>query len=95
MNGQDRRISRRAWLAGAGAALAWSASPARALLAIAGERPLPASVESLLSRMTLAEKAGQLNLLAAAWAGGAAISLNPAGAASSFDAQLRMVRRAS
>ena len=93
MNGQDRRISRRAWLAGAGAALAWSASPARALLAIAGERPLPASVESLLSRMTLAEKAGQLNLLAAAWAGGAAISLNPAGAASSFDAQLRMVRR--
>lgn len=93
MNGQDRRISRRAWLAGAGAALAWSASPARALLAIAGGRPLPASVESLLSRMTLAEKAGQLNLLAAAWAGGAAISLNPAGAASSFDAQLRMVRR--
>ncbi|WP_433910950.1 glycoside hydrolase family 3 N-terminal domain-containing protein [Sphingomonas yabuuchiae] len=93
MNGQDRRISRRAWLAGAGAALAWSASPARALLAIVGERPLPASVESLLSRMTLAEKAGQLNLLAAAWAGGAAISLNPAGAASSFDAQLRMVRR--
>lgn len=93
MNGQDRRISRRAWLAGAGAALAWSASPARALLAIAGERPLPASVESLISRMTLAEKAGQLNLLAAAWAGGAAISLNPAGAASSFDAQLRMVRR--
>ncbi len=43
--------------------------------------------------MTLVEKAGQLNLLAAAWAGGAAISLNPAGAASSFDAQLRMVRR--
>ncbi|QXT35675.1 glycoside hydrolase family 3 C-terminal domain-containing protein [Sphingomonas sanguinis] len=93
MNGQDRRISRRAWLAGAGAALAWSASPARALLAITGERPLPASVEALISRMTLVEKAGQLNLLAAAWAGGAAISLNPAGAASSFDAQLRMVRR--
>ncbi|MCT8000309.1 glycoside hydrolase family 3 C-terminal domain-containing protein [Sphingomonas sanguinis] len=93
MNGQDRRISRRALLAGAGAALAWSASPARALLAIVGERPLPAAVEALISRMTLVEKAGQLNLLAAAWAGGAAISLNPAGAASSFDAQLRMVRR--
>ncbi|WP_375244011.1 glycoside hydrolase family 3 N-terminal domain-containing protein [Sphingomonas parapaucimobilis] len=93
MDGQDRRISRRAWLAGAGAALAWSASPARALLSLVGERPLPATVEALIPRMTLAEKAGQLNLLAAAWAGGAATSLNPAGAASSFDTQLRMVRR--
>lgn len=93
MDGQDRRISRRAWLAGAGAALAWSASPARALLSLVAERPLPATVEALIPRMTLAEKAGQLNLLAAAWAGGAATSLNPAGAASSFDSQLRMVRR--
>ncbi len=93
MDGQDRRISRRAWLAGAGAALAWSASPARALLSLVAERPLPATVEALIPRMTLAEKAGQLNLLAAAWAGGAATSLNPAGAASSFDTQLRMVRR--
>ncbi|WP_347093923.1 glycoside hydrolase family 3 N-terminal domain-containing protein [Sphingomonas parapaucimobilis] len=93
MDGQDRRISRRTWLAGAGAALAWSASPARALLSLVGERPLPATVEALIPRMTLAEKAGQLNLLAAAWAGGAATSLNPAGAASSFDTQLRMVRR--
>ncbi|WP_294196962.1 glycoside hydrolase family 3 N-terminal domain-containing protein [uncultured Sphingomonas sp.] len=92
-NGQDRHLSRRALLAGAGAALAWSASPARALLATVAARPLPAQVEALIGRMTLAEKAGQLNLLAAAWAGGAAISLNPAGAASSFDAQLRMVRR--
>ncbi|GAM02283.1 glycoside hydrolase family 3 N-terminal domain-containing protein [Sphingomonas parapaucimobilis] len=93
MDGQDRGISRRAWLAGAGAALAWSASPARALLSLVGERPLPATVEALIPRMTLAEKAGQLNLLAAAWAGGAATSLNPAGAASSFDTQLHMVRR--
>ena len=81
MDGQDRRISRRAWLAGAGAALAWSASPARALLAMVGSRPLPTAVEALIPQMTLVEKAGQLNLLAAAWAGGAAISLNPAGAA--------------
>ncbi|KQN89783.1 beta-glucosidase [Sphingomonas sp. Leaf231] len=88
-----RHISRRAWLAGAGAALAWSAAPARALLATVAARPLPAAVEALLARMTVTEKAGQLNLLAAAWAGGAAVSLNPAGAASSFDAQLRMVRR--
>ncbi|MBH9807682.1 hypothetical protein FE501_19350, partial [Clostridioides difficile] len=63
MDGQDRGISRRAWLAGAGAALAWSASPARALLSLVGERPLPATVEALIPRMTLAEKAGQLNLL--------------------------------
>ncbi len=80
-------------LAGAGATLAWSASPARALLAAAGARPLPPAVEALLARMTVTEKAGQLNLLAAAWAGGAAVSLNPAGGTASFDAQLRMVRR--
>jgi beta-glucosidase len=93
MNGQDRHISRRALLAGAGATLAWSASPARALLAAAGERALPPAVEGLVARMTVTEKAGQLNLLAAAWAGGAAVSLNPAGGTASFDAQLRMVRR--
>lgn len=80
-------------LAGAGATLAWSASTARALLAAAGARPLPPAVEALLARMTVTEKAGQLNLLAAAWAGGAAVSLNPAGGTASFDAQLRMVRR--
>jgi beta-glucosidase len=93
MNGQDRHISRRALLAGAGATLAWSASPARALLAALPASPLPPAVEALVARMTVTEKAGQLNLLAAAWAGGAAVSLNPAGSASSFDAQLRMVRR--
>lgn len=80
-------------LAGAGATLAWSARPERALLAAAGARPLPPAVEALLARMTVTEKAGQLNLLAAAWAGGAAVSLNPAGGTASFDAQLRMVRR--
>jgi beta-glucosidase len=92
-NGQDRHISRRALLAGAGATLAWTASPARALLAAAGARALPPAVEGLVARMTVTEKAGQLNLLAAAWAGGAAVSLNPAGGTASFDAQLRMVRR--
>ena len=95
MHGQDRAISRRGVLLGAGAVAAWSASPARALLA--GAPPLPAalsaSLEALLARMTVEEKAGQLTLMAAAWAGGAATTLNPAGAASSFDAQLREVRR--
>ncbi|KTT75935.1 glycoside hydrolase family 3 N-terminal domain-containing protein [Sphingomonas endophytica] len=91
MNGQG--ISRRAWLAGAGAAVAWAASPARALLANAATTALPPQVEALIARMTVVEKAGQLTLMAAAWAGGAAVTLNPAGSASNFDAQLRATRR--
>ncbi|SEM57013.1 beta-glucosidase [Sphingomonas gellani] len=89
---KDWRISRRAALVGAGAAVAWASSPARALLAAAGQGALPAAAESLIGRMTVEEKAGQLTLMAAAWAGGAAVSLNPAGASSNFDAQLGEVR---
>ena len=84
-------VSRRGVLMGVGAVAAWSASPARALLAQA-ERALPTAVEALVARMTVEEKAGQLTLMAAAWAGGAATALNPAGAASSFDGQLAEVR---
>ncbi len=87
-----KTVSRRAMLMGAGAAAAWAASPARALMAQAREAALPAPVEALLTRMTVEEKAGQLTLMAAAWAGGAATALNPAGAASSFDEQLAQVR---
>jgi beta-glucosidase len=87
-----KTVSRRAMLMGAGAAAAWAASPARALMAQARGAALPAPVEALLSRMTVEEKAGQLTLMAAAWAGGAATALNPAGAASSFDEQLAQVR---
>lgn len=82
------RITRRAALLGAGAAAAWAASPAKALLDAAAARGLPASVEALIGRMTIEEKAGQLNLMAAAWSGGIATSLNPAGNAANFDAQL-------
>jgi beta-glucosidase len=82
------KVTRRATLMGAGAVAAWLASPARAMLDAAAARPLPASVEALIARMTIEEKAGQLNLMAAAWAGGVATSLNPAGAAGNFDAQL-------
>jgi len=89
---QDRHISRRAMLIGAGATAAWAASPARALLQQVAEIPLPADVAALPGRMTVEEKAGQLTLMAAAWAGGAAVSLNPAGAAGSFDQQLADVR---
>ena len=88
---EDIRISRRAWLMGAGAVAAWSASPARALLAQAGDR-LPASVEALIGQMTVEEKCGQLTLMAAAWAGGAANALNPISATATFDEQLAQVR---
>ncbi|MDP1028584.1 glycoside hydrolase family 3 N-terminal domain-containing protein [Sphingomonas sp. KR1UV-12] len=84
----DMMISRRAALLGAGAATAWAASPVRALVMQAGTGAVPASVDALLARMTLEEKAGQLQLNAAAWAGGVATALNPPGGASNFDGQL-------
>ena len=89
-----RDVSRRAMMMGAAAVTAWAASPARALLQQAGgaATALPASVEALIGRMTVIEKAGQLTLMAAAWAGGAATSLNPAGGSASFDGQLGDVR---
>lgn len=76
---------------GAGAVAAWAPSPVRALLR-EDTTALPAAIVSLVAQMTVEEKAGQLTLMAAAWAGGAAITLNPAGAASSFDEQLGEVR---
>ena len=87
-------MPRRAVLMGAGMAAAWAASPARALLAQAAARTatLPPAIEALIAQMTVEEKAGQVTLMAAAWAGGAATALNPAGAASSFEGQLAEVR---
>ncbi|MDN4633246.1 glycoside hydrolase family 3 N-terminal domain-containing protein [Sphingomonas sp. PsM26] len=85
-------ISRRAMLLGAGAVSAWAASPARALLARVDAMAASPMIESLLARMTVAEKAGQLTLNAAAWAGGAANALNPTKAGATFDAQLGEVR---
>lgn len=86
----DSTISRRAALLGAGAAAAWAASPARALLLQADARALPARVEALIATMTLEEKAGQLQLNAAAWAGGLATALNPpsGGNGPSFEGQI-------
>ncbi len=83
----DLRISRRAALAGASAIMAWAASPARALLQ-AAELDVPALVDALIAKMTLEEKAGQLNLMAAAWSGGVATTLNPPSSGPSFDGQL-------
>ncbi|GGB29603.1 beta-glucosidase [Sphingomonas metalli] len=85
----DMTISRRAALMGAGAVAAWATSPARALLAQAeASGTLPPRIEALIGRMTLEEKAGQLQLNAAAWAGGAAVALNPPGGSGNFDKQL-------
>ncbi|WP_271299088.1 glycoside hydrolase family 3 N-terminal domain-containing protein [Sphingomonas sp. CV7422] len=85
----DFTISRRAALLGAGTIAAWAASPARASLAAAEGETLPAAIEALLARMTLEEKAGQLQLNAAAWSGGIATGLNPPSSGGpSFDDQL-------
>jgi beta-glucosidase len=89
----DTRISRRAALMGAGAAAAWLASPARALIRAAGRLEVPAFVDPLIARMTLEEKAGQLSLMASAWGGGAALALNPPQGNSDFPRQVEEARR--
>jgi beta-glucosidase len=89
----DTRISRRAALMGAGAVAAWLASPARALLQAVGRLEVPAFVDPLIARMTLEEKAGQLQLMASAWGGGAALSLNPASAGPNFQQQVEEARQ--
>lgn len=84
----DLAVSRRAILMSAGAAAAWLASPARALLKAVGKVTVPPFVDQLVARMTLEEKAGQLQLMASAWGGGAALSLNPPGNGSDFQQQV-------
>src|SRR4029453_8342240 len=86
-------ISRRAALMGAGAAAAWLASPARALLQAAGRIEVPGFVDDLVGKMTLEEKAGQLSLMASAWGGGIATALNPPSAGSSFPQQVQEARQ--
>lgn len=85
-------ISRRAMLLGAGAVTAWATSPAQALLARMDGAAVSPMIESLLAAMTVVEKAGQLTLNAAAWAGGAANALNPTKAGATFETQLAEVR---
>ena len=89
----NTRISRRAAILGAGAVTAWLASPARALLQAVGRAPTPPFVNGLISRMTLEEKAGQLSLMASAWGGGTALSLNPASAGANFQQQVAEARQ--
>src|SRR4051812_2830272 len=89
----DRRISRRAALMGAGVVAAWLASPARALFQAVGKVDVPPFVDELIARMTPEEKAGQLSLMAAAWGGGGAVSLNPASAGANFQQQVDEARQ--
>ena len=84
----DLAVSRRAVLMSAGAAAAWLSSPARALLEAVGRVHVPSFVDQLIGKMTVEEKAGQLQLMASAWGGGAALSLNPPGSGSDFDQQV-------
>jgi len=88
----DMRISRRAALMGGGAIAAWLSSPARALLQAVGQAPTPALVTDLIGKMTLEEKAGQLQLMASAWGGGAALALNPPQGNSDFPKQVDEAR---
>ena len=89
----DMRISRRAAMIGTGAVAAWLASPARALIAAAGDLAVPGFVDDLVARMTLEEKAGQLQLMASAWGGGIATALNPPSQGSSFPQQVEEARQ--
>lgn len=86
-------ISRRAALLGAGAILAWRASPLRAALdRVAAVSRAPDRIEALIAKMTLAEKAGQLTMVGAAWGSSGGPSLNPLTKGPSFEAQLDDVR---
>lgn len=90
----ETRITRRSALMAAGTIIAWASHPARAMPLQADDADLVslADIEALLAKMTVEEKAGQLTLLAAAWAGSSATTLNPPGAGPSFDQQLAETR---
>ena len=89
----ETRISRRAALIGTGTVMAWLSSPARSLLQAVSDIQAPAFVNNLIGRMTLEEKAGQLQLMASAWGGGAALALNPPQGNSDFPRQVEEARQ--
>ena len=84
----DARVSRRSLVMGGAAVTAWAASPVSAMLRAIKPGKDAMAIDSLIGRMTLEEKAGQLSLMASAWGGGVATALNPAGDNGSFAAQV-------
>lgn len=82
------RLSRRSAICAMGLASAWAISPLRAGLTQAATQDVPPFIDALIARMTLEEKAGQLTLRAAAWAGDRATGLNPPGGAANFGSQI-------
>lgn len=76
-------------LMGAASITAWAASPARAMLKAMDSVATPAFIDALIAKMTIEEKAGQLQLMAAAWGGGIAAALNPPSEnAGNYDGQI-------
>lgn len=73
---RDTRISRRSILISSACLFAWQASGISAALA-AVRRPLSSRVKSLIERMTIEEKAGQLTLMPTPWTSAAAAKINP------------------
>ncbi|MFS0737635.1 glycoside hydrolase family 3 N-terminal domain-containing protein [Sphingomonas sp. 1P06PA] len=88
----DRGLSRRSALIAAAATVAWARSPLHALVQIGSTAATPPFIDALIQRMTVEEKAGQLTLMAAAWAGSAATALNPPSAGATFEQQLAETR---
>ncbi|SFP51265.1 glycoside hydrolase family 3 N-terminal domain-containing protein [Sphingomonas rubra] len=89
---REARVTRRSVIAAAALGSAWAATPLRAALQAVAGTPLPAAARDALARMTIAEKAGQLSIMAAAWGGNAADALNPTRPSDGFAAQLADVR---
>ncbi|MEQ7873000.1 beta-glucosidase BglX [Sphingomonas sp. ASV193] len=86
-----RGMSRRAVLAAGSTIVAWQASPLRAMLRSADAAAGPAtraSIDELIARMTIEEKAGQLTLMPAAWGGGIATALNPPAGNNNYPVQI-------
>ena len=90
--GETNGVSRRAVLTAAALGGAWTAAPLRAALQAAATTALPAAARDALARMTIEEKAGQLQIMASAWGGNSADALNPKAPSAGFPAQLAEVR---
>lgn len=78
-------ISRRALFLGSAALAAWQASPLRAAIAALDQATPDSRIRSLIDRMSIEEKAGQLTLMPSPWTSAAAAAVNPAAAKRNVD----------